>query len=111
DPVSVSDCRDPSTTHRLSLRKADASLRMTHEGYDCRPTSSANSRHFQAHSTSSNPISRNHLSWVSTSNNLFDGSSVSTVNPIRSRNSWCSRGVGEATCSRLQNTPPGLSSP
>ena len=36
---------------------------------------------------------------------------LSTVNPIRRRNSSCSRSVGDATCSRLQNTPPAWSKP
>ena len=47
--------------------------------YPLRPTSNANSLHFQRQSTSTNPISRSHCSCVSRSSNLFEGSSVSTV--------------------------------
>src|SRR6266851_2113893 len=43
--------------------------------YGFRPASRASSRHFQLQSTSTNPISRSHPSWISISSSLFDGSS------------------------------------
>src|SRR5579872_5544930 len=92
-----------SYTKRTRPRRGERNYR--------RPTNNANSLHFHWQSTSLNPISRNHRNCVSKSNNLFDGSSVSTVNPIRDRNSSCNPAEGDETCSRLQNTPPGFSIP
>jgi hypothetical protein len=49
------------------------------------------------------------LTRFSTSSSLFEGSSSSAVTPSVARNWWCSVSVAEATCSRLQNVPPGAS--
>lgn len=95
-----------SGTGLLCKRRASRQNKLR---YSVRPTSSASSRHFQRQSTSVKPISFSHLSCVSTSSNLLEGSSFSGAMAKHRRNSSCNRAVGDDTCSRLQNTPFELS--
>jgi hypothetical protein len=65
-----------------SPRRATSSAYAPLHGFT--PISSAISRHFQAQSTSSNPIVLNHSSWVCTSSSWFEGSSFSIGSPMAS---------------------------
>ena len=57
------------------------------------------------------PIALSQTSCVSTSSNLFEGSSSSGAMPRQARKRSCRLLVGDATCSRLRNAPRGRRSP